>query len=223
MKQLFIEAHSNQSILPALKANLKNLTGKTIGLATTVQHIHEISEAKNILEKEGFKVILAKSQKNVANQGIKANHLGQVLGCDASNSSQKVDSWLYIGTGQFHPIAIALETNVPVYALDPFSKKIEQISAKTWLARKAAKLSKLKDAKKVGIILSTKPGQYKPKLVDKLRKKLEGKETFTFIADLIQSNELLNFPDIDIWINTACPRLVDDKWPKTMINADWLL
>ncbi len=226
MKTLVIPARAKKSILPVVRASLKKLDCKRVGLASTIQFSDQLGEAKKLLESKGFSVVLSKSKKR-GGQGIKATEDGQVLGCDATLTRvAKADCWLYIGTGQFHPLAIAFETNKPVIILNPFTKKISSISDKEkqrWLAMRAARLSKLKTAKNVGIILSNKPGQTKPKIPGLIEKKLKGKKCFLFTCDLVQPNELLNFPQIDVWVNTACPRLVEDKFPKTVVNADWVL
>ena len=47
-----------------------------------------------------------------------------------------------------------------------------------------------------------------------LRKKL--KNSYVFICDNIDEGEFENFPGIDIWINTACPRIDG----KNIINAE---
>jgi len=225
MQTLFIEARSDQHLIPAIRANLSILKkfGK-VGLFTTVQHINQLEKAKDFLEKNNIKILTGKSKKSAICQGPCSFYTGQVLGCDASAANNlNVDSYVYIGTGEFHPIAIALETEKPVFKLNPITKKLYQISQqdkKKWLARKAARLDKLNYSKKIGIILSTKPGQYKPKLAEKLSKKFNN--SYVFISDMITASDLLNFPDIDCWINTACPRLVEDSWPKTFVNADWI-
>ncbi|MBT3583251.1 hypothetical protein HN924_00490 [Candidatus Woesearchaeota archaeon] len=225
MQTLFIEARSSQDLIPAIRANLSTLKKfKTIGLFTTVQHIGEFEKAKDFLEKNNVKILTGKSKKSVSCQGPCSFYTSQILGCDASAAKNlNVDSYVYIGTGEFHPIAIALETDKSVFKLNPITRRLEQISQqdkRKFLARKAARLDKLNHSKKIGIILSTKPGQYKPKLAEKLNKKF--KNSYVFISDMITASDLLNFPDIDCWINTACPRLIEDSWPKTFVNADWI-
>lgn len=223
---MFIEAHSNEPIFPAVANNIKEISKfKKIGLFTTVQHIKELAKVKEFLEKQGISVLIKSSIKTANRQGPCATYGGQLLGCDASAAkSMNVDAFVYIGTGEFHPIAISLESNKPVIKINPYSKKLERIEdtvRRKWLARQAARVSKLQDAKKIGIILSTKPGQYKPKLAERLSKKF--KNSYVFITDMISSQAIMDFPDIDVWINTACPRLVEDSWPRPFLNADEIL
>lgn len=228
MRVRLIPARSKLSILPALKSNVSKLRKyKKIGLASTIQFSNQLPRVKKFLENKGFKIVLEKPKKRCG-QGIKAKEKGQVLGCDASVCKKSaVNCWLYIGTGKFHPLAIALETDKPVLILNPFAKKLVSVSEKEkklWLAKKAANLSKLREAKQVGIILSTKPGQYNPNLAERVAKKLaaQGKKCFFFIGDTLNPQEALNFSEIGVWVNTACPRLVEDDWPKPIVNAEWV-
>jgi diphthamide biosynthesis enzyme Dph1/Dph2-like protein len=64
----------------------------------------------------------------------------------------------------------------------------------------------------VGILVTTKPGQNQSKGVELLREKLEkaGKQVFIFLADEINFGSLENFNFIEVWINSACPRIVED-------------
>lgn len=228
MRSVYVELKDRVDLVPCLKNSLNALRDfKRIGLLTTIQHVHGLKSAQVFLEENGKQVLLAKSDKKTG-QGIKAKYEGQVLGCDvsAAKSLEKdVDAFLYIGTGQFHPLGIAVETSKPVFALNPDTGKILQVpesERKKFLARRAARLSKLKDARAIGILVSTKPGQYNLQLAEKIKEKLEkeGKRAEIFMTDNITANEMLNFSEVELWINTACPRLIDDEFPKTVINAE---
>ena len=41
--------------------------------------------------------------------------------------------------------------------------------------------------------------------------KLKDKKSYIFIADTINESEFENFPFIECWVNTACPRFADEK------------
>ncbi len=76
-------------------------------------------------------------------------------------------------------------------------------------------------ADNIGILVSLKPGQENMKLAEKLKekitKKYPEKKVFLFISNAINTNEFENF-DIDFWINSACPGLLNDS-PK-IANLD---
>lgn len=207
MKRLFIEARSTEPILQVVKKAV-NLLPKKIGLVTTVQYKHRLKEANEFLEKNKKTAVIA----------------GVVLGCDVSSAkriAKKVDAFLYIGSGEFHPLGIALETNKPVIVANPLSNEVSRIKKEdVEQIRKRRKGAYLKflTARNIGIIVSTKPGQSKLKQALELKKKLKNKNCCIFIADEIDLNQLENFPFIECWVNTACPRIADKA--KGMINVE---
>lgn len=212
MKTLFIEAKSD------IKFKLKQIDKlpKKIALATTVQFISQLKEIKKELEKNNKKVILL--------QGKHSKYKGQILGCDIINYKLDVDAYLYIGDGLFHPKAILLKTEKPVFAFNPFNKTLTKLDNKDIdkikKQRKAA-LIKFHSSDKIGIIVSTKPGQNKLKKA--LELKLKNKQTYIFLTNTLDFSQLENFPFIQCWVNTACPRIAYDdysKFNKPVINID---
>lgn len=214
MKVLYIPAKADIS-LKKVSEGLAKLSYKSYSIATTVQHLHKLGEAKQVLESHGKKVYIGKPK-------LHAICPGQVLGCDTTAFSDKADAYVFFGSGKFHPLAI--ETSKPVYIANPYTEEIHEISEqekKLFRNRRAAQVAKVKDATKIGILVSTKSGQNRMAEAKKLKTKLEkgGKRVYIFVSDYITPNELLNFPDIEAWVNTACPRLVEDEFPKPI--ADW--
>jgi len=207
MKQLFIEAKAKVDRISLAKKDINRLP-KRIGIVSTVQFIDCIKDVKRILGKNKKKCV-------VGNGRMK--YKAQVLGCEFSAAEKikdKVDAFLYIGSGEFHPLGIALNTDKKVFCFNPsfnsFSeikeKEIEKIRKK----RKAA-LIKFISSKRVGILVSTKSGQQNLKQAIKLKKRLKekGKEGFIFIFNTLDKSQLENFNFIECWVNTACPRISD--------------
>ena len=62
------------------------------------------------------------------------------------------------------------------------------------------------NADKVGILISTKPGQQNLKKAIEFKKHLKNKTSYLFIANNINPNEFENFGILS-WVNTACPKL----------------
>ena len=101
MEILHIEAKSDIE-LKLGDDDLKKLP-KRVGILTTIQHLHKINDV----------------EKQIPNSVLG----GQVLGCDASSARKikdKVDAFLYVGSGEFHPIEIAVETGKDVLCFNPF-------------------------------------------------------------------------------------------------------
>ncbi|MBI4450440.1 diphthamide synthesis protein [Candidatus Woesearchaeota archaeon] len=209
MKTLFIHAKSNIDVeLP--KAALAKLPAN-VGIVTNVQHLHKIKDAAAQLEAAGKKAIVA----------------GQVLGCNAWNAVNikgKVDCFLFVGSGVFHPIQVELATGKPVFTWNPFSEKFQRLPKEeidSYHRRRKAALNKFLHADRVGIIVSTKAGQLNLRRALELAKqKPMGKSYYIFVCDELHMQELENFPDIQCWVNTACPRIADDS--KHMLNIDEL-
>ena len=201
MKTLFIEAKSNADVRLS-KEQIAKLP-KKIGIATTIQHLHRINDV----------------QKQLPGSVI----AGQVLGCDASAATKikaEVDAFLYIGSGEFHPLGIAIETGKEVFCFNPLAKKLSKIGKseiEKHSKRKKASLIKFLSAEKVGILVSTKQGQSRMKDAIKLSKRKD-REYFVFAFDTLNEIDLENFPFIQCWVNTACPRIADSK--PNIINID---
>ncbi|MDO8741107.1 MAG: diphthamide synthesis protein [Candidatus Woesearchaeota archaeon] len=212
MKTLFIAAKYKGEVKIDPKA-FEKLPDR-VGLVSSVQFLDRLKDIKKDFEKYGKKAIIG----------------GQILGCDASaakNIEKKVDAFLYIGDGAFHPIGIALKTKKAVFTYDPADNVFDKISDDEILKyknRQKGAFLKYLSSTNIGIIVSTKPGQEKLKAALKLKDHLErkGKNAYIFTADNIDLNELEDFPFIECWVNTACPRLRDDfeNTAKTIINLE---
>jgi 2-(3-amino-3-carboxypropyl)histidine synthase len=207
MKTLFIEAKSTADILPAVSKAVK-LLPKKVGLVSTIQHKHKLAEAKKLLESRGIKAVVA----------------GSVLGCNQESAKKikdKIDAFLYIGSGEFHPTGIALVTGKRVIVANPLSDNVYELDKKEIEKIKAGKkgaLLKFYSSNNIGILVSTKSGQNKLKRAFELKKKLKTKNCYIFIADTFDLNQLENFPFIQCWVNTACPRIAEDR--KGIVNIE---
>ena len=202
MKVLYIEARSKFDIPLAKLSEVKE---KKIGLISTVQHLNQFPRVKEELQKLGKEVFTAK--------GAITQHEGQILGCDVNAGlrvAQQIEAFLYIGSGDFHPLHLAFKTKKPIYLLSE-QGELEYLSQErvdSFLHKKKAAYVKFLHADKVGIIVTIKPGQENLRLATMLKERLEkkGKKAFIFLCDTLQIGELENF-ECKVWINTACPGL----------------
>ena len=206
---LFIEAYSSVNIKPVLEESLEIIEDKSkIALVTTTQHLHLLNEIKDYLEDHGKEVILGSS---------KSTRKGQVLGCNFSSvKNLDAEVTLFIGSGSFHPLGIYLFTKTPVLALDPYNGEIREMSdfADRILRIRFARITKARDAKKWGIIVSSKEGQYRMILAKDIKKQIEdaGMEAYIILADNINPDILLPYMELDAFVVTACPRIaIDDS------------
>lgn len=194
-----------EELLPKIERALLNY--KKISLVGTIQHAHEFEKIVRFLRGKGKEVILK--------IGRHSNVPGQVLGCDVAAVDKNVDVVLYIGSGKFHPLGIAYETGKKVIVANPINEEVYEISRReveNYRRKRYVAIGLTKAANRIGILVSTKYGQMNLKEAIEAKKILEekGKEVFIFLFDTLQMNIINNFQDIEAWVNTACPRIVDD-------------
>ena len=219
---LFIEAFANIDVKKDLKKCLDELKDYSrVALVTTTQHLHLLNEMKDFLEDNGKEVVLGSS---------KSTRKGQVLGCNFSSiKNLDAEVFLFIGSGNFHPLGIYLFTKAPVLALDPYNNELREMTdyADRILRIRFARITKAREAKKWGIIVSSKEGQYRLELAREMKKLLKdsGMEGFIIMVDNVNPDVLLPYFDLDAFVVTACPRIaIDDSqmYKKPLITPQEL-
>jgi 2-(3-amino-3-carboxypropyl)histidine synthase len=140
------------------------------------------------------------------------------------------DTVLFIGSGYFYPLTFKfLRPQTVVYLLDVFRGVVEDIEHvyRRYLAMKVRSIEEFRKAKRVGVVLSRKPGQLRRDLVEPLIDRLRemNKEVVIIDADEVSPDVVNNLP-VDAVVNTACPRVgIDDldRFAKPVINVGDLL
>jgi len=145
-----------------------------------------------------------------------------VLGCRVVIPD--CDCVVIITTGEFHALKVALITGKPVFVLSPSGiKELDQKLINDFKKKQAIRVSKVLDAKVIGVLVSTKSGQSDERLgseiVNTLR--VKGREAYLFMANDLSPAQLNDFP-VDAWVNTACPRIIEDEFDKPIVNWDEL-
>jgi 2-(3-amino-3-carboxypropyl)histidine synthase len=206
---LFIEASYHLESMEILNESLMLLEGKEkIGLVTTTQHLHLLDDAASFLEENGKQVVMKEGSGTLK---------GQVLGCNFSSVQDlPVDAFLYLGSGNFHPLGIKLSTQKPVIIAGPYLNQARNIDefADRILRIRFARIIRAKEAQKFGILISSKVGQSRWELAKSLKKMIYkgGKEAYLILLDEINPPSLMPFMDLDAFIVTACPRIaIDDS------------
>jgi 2-(3-amino-3-carboxypropyl)histidine synthase len=205
-KVYFIETRSEVDVKDVVKLALSSLEGKKIGLLTTVQHVHKLKDACDVLEADGRECAIGVGDSKIA-------YPGQVLGCNFSVArAETCDEYLYIGSGEFHPLGVSLSTGKRVVIADPFVNEIREVDPSRILRQRSAVIAKSLDASVFGIVVSSKPGQERMKLAEGLKDLAlkHGKLAHIFTMDLVTPDQLLQFK-VDAFVNTACPRLAIDE------------
>lgn len=195
MKIIHLPAYSKAEV--KIPSEIAKRLPKGLGVVTTIQHM--------------------KSAKNVALE-IGGVFVGQVLGCKnmkAVNLKEDVSGFLFIGSGKFHPLAVALNTGKTVYCFDPLSSKLSQIGqeeVEMIQKKKQAGVMKYLASENIGILVSTKSGQNNAIRAEKFIKEHSGsaKKHYLFAFETLDIAWLDHFPFIECWVNTACPRMIED-------------
>lgn len=153
---------------------------------------------------------------------------GEVLGCTSArlNKNDEIAAIIYIGDGRFHlESAMIHNPEVPAYKYDPYSRKftIEGYDhEEMWRVRREA-IGQARSAKKVGLILGALGRQGNPHTLKMLEEKYREKdvETVKVVLSEIFPGKLAKFPDVDVWIQVACPRLSIDwgyAFPRPLLT-----
>ena len=208
---VYVEARASVDVDAAVEKAVPLLGDwHKIGLTTTVQHVQTLDSAREILVRAEKTVIIGDSGR--------LSYPGQIIGCDYSNAKSiatDAEAFLFIGGGRFHALGVALSTMKPTIVADPYSceafsvdKEAESTIRERWRSIEGAQR-----AKNFGVLVGLKPGQKNLEQALQIKKELEenGKVAYLFAIEEVTPEALLEFPTIEAYVNTACPRLsLDD-------------
>jgi len=205
---LFVEAFAEVDVRDGI-AKIAGKLPERIGLLATVQYVNALGDARTILEGLGKKVVIGKGDQRL-------RYEGQVLGCDcsaAASAADDVDCFLYIGEGDFHPLAAVFGVKKEVKVFDPVTSELRSVDdvRDRILRKRFAAIEAAKQADSFLVIVSTKAGQRRDGVADDLIKKIvsAGKKAYKAVMNEVTPNALLAYR-VDAYVNTACPRLAMD-------------
>lgn len=209
MNVYYLPYREDRDLMGVLKEHYEEIEEETVGLVGVTQYMDRAEPAREFLESKGYEVVEGKT-------GLRTTEPGQVLGCDAGaahNISHKVDAFVFLGSGHFHPSQVS-EAGKKVYVVDPYEKHIwvePPNSLEDEMQAEYARVLKHKDKQKWGIVTSSKKGQNYMRAVEIAKEKLEehGKDVYVFVEDRVFEPDYKGF-GIDIYVNCACPRMTKD-------------
>jgi 2-(3-amino-3-carboxypropyl)histidine synthase len=206
---IFVNALSTVEVSEVVKKSIPFLVGKDIGIVTTAQHVHKLGEIKEILQKNSFNPIISEGDARIPANGL-------ILGCNFSVGAKKeVDSFLFVGSGTFHPLGLSLSSAKPVIAADPFTKKVKKLDEikEKILRQRYGAIAVSKDANTFGILLSTKPGQQRLRTVNRIKEMLNrfNRKSYIITMDYFLPSSLMGL-GIDCFVSTGCPRIAIDDY-----------
>ncbi|ABR56486.1 diphthamide biosynthesis protein [Methanococcus aeolicus Nankai-3] len=180
-------------------------------ITTTIQF-------KELLKKYNPNIILG-CRANISNKP--KSELEQ--GTEKETENSKI---LYIGTGRFHPLMLCYKFKKSVNLFNPTSKEFSAISEEEvnkFIKKRIGAISKLliNPPKKIGVVLSTKKGQNRINVYNKIINLLKDNniEYMPIILNNASPDNL--FYDVSAYIICACPRIVLDdylNYNKTLLT-----
>lgn len=220
---IYLEARATATVDAAVEQSLPLLAKYSkIGLATTVQHVQTLDAVRESLVRAGKVVVVGD-----------AGHLiypGQVIGCDFSNVKSiapDVEVFLFVGGGKFHALGVALATSKPTLVADPYDNTAYSVDAEAQkiLKQRWASIEEATHAKTFGVLVSLKPGQKNLDEALRIKEAIEkmDKAAYLFAVRELLPDVILEFPTVDAYVNTACPRIsLDDasKFRKPVLTVN---
>jgi len=215
---LYVEARYD-GVLDGIGDLAEKLPEK-VGVIATIQYVGSIRKMKGILESKGKKVSVSKGDSRIT-------YPGQVLGCNCSSAemiSDKVDGFVFIGEGDFHPLAAAFGIKKDIWVFNPITKETRRIDdiRDRILRRRFAAIQSSSGAESFLIIVSSKLGQRRDAAASAAADKIRnaGKKAYTVVMDDITPEKLSQYK-VDAYVSTACPRIaLDDsvRYSKPMLT-----
>ncbi len=213
---LYVPTFSKAPIDEVVTQAADQLSGKSVGILTTAQHSQKMEEAMEILREHGCEPHIGFGDNRVYNPG-------QLLGCNFTaartvEAEEDIDVFLYIGSGDFHPIAAAWGMDIPVWVADPMTGRVgnvddevEQLIKQRYLA-----VAKAEEAHRWGILVATRVGQERMLLAQGLANVLRrhGKKAYIISLDFFTPEALASFRHLDAFVNTGCPRITTDDYAR---------
>ncbi|MGQ9582553.1 MAG: diphthamide biosynthesis enzyme Dph2 [Thermoplasmatota archaeon] len=179
-----------------------------VGVVTTATHSAQLAEALALLRAAGMEPRTA--------VGRRTRRRAVVLGCDLSAAralSRAVSSFLFIGSGSFHPVGVELATGKPVVGADPYGGRARTFSEERdrILRQRFAAIEAARGAGTFGVLLGLYPGQTRKARALALRRILErsGRRALLLAARRFDP-EILSHLGVEAAVSTACPRIALD-------------
>lgn len=205
---LYVEARADVNIDEPL-GNYVGQLPQAVGLLASVQYVHLLGRAKEIIEASGKTALIGRGDDRIC-------YPGQVLGCNCSSAiavQDEVDAYLFLGEGDFHPLAATFGVEKKVIILNPVTGEIRSVDDKRdrILRKRFAAICLAEKAEKYLVILCGKVGQCRREAADKIEDELRaaGKQVYRLVTDEITPAALLPYR-VDAYVNTACPRIAMD-------------
>ncbi len=180
---------------------VEKFIGKRVALYSTVQYIDQRDKLAEVLSEKKVDTVIGEGDRRIT-------YPGQVLGCNYS-AGVDADEHIYVGTGNFHPIGLALSIGKTVHILNPVTEfwGTTDSMVDKLLRRRFASIVISEEHDSFAILISKKIGQDRRELAEHLKSKY--KNCIIIHMDEI-TPERVDSLGFESMVNTACPRLTLD-------------
>ena len=208
---LYIEAFYHADVKDAVERYIDQLPDR-IGLLATVQYIGCLEQAKGVIEAHGKKAVIAQGDRRTC-------YPGQVLGCDCSSAenASDVDMFLFIGEGDFHPLAAAFGVGKEIRVLNPITGELRSVDdvRDRILRKRFAAIERARSSESFLVIVCSKIGQRRDAVADDIAEKIRasGKKAYKVFMNELSPQNLMAYR-VDAYVSTACPRLAMDDYSR---------
>lgn len=190
-----------------------------LGLVASVQHLDLVPPLAEAIGRTGRSIRYGLGDRRLA-------YAAQALGCNytgAESIASEVDAFLFLGTGRFHPVGLALAVDRPVHSLDPMQGLLEPPIDRGAIVRsRQLAVAGVRDAQRWGILASTFPGQHRAGMAEALRERAiaHGRTAEILLSARLDPRDLEG-RDLQAYVSTACPRIaLDDAglYPRPLLT-----
>jgi 2-(3-amino-3-carboxypropyl)histidine synthase len=205
-----------EHLIATLERNFQ--PGKTLAVVGTIQFNATLHGVKPVLEKAGFNIVVPQ---------IMPLSKGEILGCTSPQlAAEEVDVLLYLGDGRFHlESAMIHNPSIPAYRYDPYSRTLsrERYEHEEMLSLRKEAIRSAQTAKRWGIILGALGRQGNPNTMAMIERELDarGIPFVNLLLSEIFPGKLATMPDVECWVQIACPRLSIDwgyAFPRPLLT-----
>nr|NVI70962.1 putative diphthamide biosynthesis protein 1 [Cucujiformia] len=179
-----------------------------LGLVSTIQFLSTLQAVSKELKEFGYEVSLPQSKPLSA---------GEILGCTAP-VLRCTEAVIYLGDGRFHLEAIMIANpKIQAYRYDPYEKEFtrEYYEHEEMISIRKSCIDESIASSKFGVIMGTLGRQGNPNVVEHIRTRLKDKDKKVVVILLSEvfPKKLELFPQLDAFVQIACPRLSIDWGP----------
>lgn len=215
---LFVRYQPRMEMEACVRAALPSLV-PPVGVLTTSTHAGQLPAVIAILRDAGMEPVTA--------VGERTGKRAVILGCDLSAARRiagKVNSFLFVGSGAFHPVGVELATKKAVTGADPYTGQARTFAEEKdrILRKRFAAIELARGARVFGVMLGLYPGQMRKREALAIKRGLEkeGKEAYLLAARRFDPDTVARL-GLDALVSTACSRIsLDDgaRYPLPVLT-----